>query len=106
MPRITSYNVCYTKLLREPSAILAFRDEYPELVNEELRNAAEELAKNALLFEEFVDAEIEKGNITAEQFTTDSKNILLHGHCQQNRITSYNVCYTKLLREPSDSARD
>jgi len=72
----------------EPSAILAFRDEYPELVNEELRNAAEELAKNALLFEEFVDIEIEKGNITAEQFTTDSRNILLHGHCQQKAVAS------------------
>ncbi|HYQ56142.1 MAG TPA: FAD-binding and (Fe-S)-binding domain-containing protein, partial [Draconibacterium sp.] len=48
----------------EPSAILAFRDEYPELVKEDLRQAAEKLAKNALLFEEFISAEIEKGNIT------------------------------------------
>ncbi|HPF52957.1 MAG TPA: FAD-linked oxidase C-terminal domain-containing protein, partial [Draconibacterium sp.] len=72
----------------EPSAILAFRDEYPELVNEELRNAAEKLAKNALLFEEFVEAEIEKGRITSEQFTTDSKSILLHGHCQQKAVAS------------------
>ena len=72
----------------EPSAILAFRDEYPELVNSELQSASGKLAKNALLFEEFMEAEIEKGNITASQFTAESKNILLHGHCQQKAVAS------------------
>lgn len=72
----------------EPSAILAFRDEYPELVKKELRTAAGKLAKNALLFEEFIANEIEKGNISAEQFTSDKKEILLHGHCQQKAVAS------------------
>ncbi|WP_319480529.1 FAD-linked oxidase C-terminal domain-containing protein [uncultured Draconibacterium sp.] len=72
----------------EPSAILAFRDEYPELVEKDLQPAAEKLAKNALLFEEFIAAEIEKGNITEEDFTTEEQHILLHGHCQQKAVAS------------------
>uniref|UniRef100_UPI0032165649 FAD-binding and (Fe-S)-binding domain-containing protein n=1 Tax=uncultured Draconibacterium sp. TaxID=1573823 RepID=UPI0032165649 len=72
----------------EPSAILAFRDEYPELVEKSLQPAAEKLAKNALLFEEFISAEIDKGNIKAEDFTTEEKHILLHGHCQQKAVAS------------------
>lgn len=72
----------------EPSAILAFRDEYPDLVEKEMQSAATELGKNALLFEEFISAEIEKGNITSELFTAETKEILLHGHCQQKAVAS------------------
>ena len=72
----------------EPSAILAFRDEYPELVNEELRPAASCLAKNALLFEEFFCRELDAGNISPESFTREKKEILLHGHCQQKSVAS------------------
>jgi FAD/FMN-containing dehydrogenase/Fe-S oxidoreductase len=72
----------------EPSAILAFRDEYPELVSADLRNAATELASHTLLFEEFMAAEIEKGNIDSSCFSNEEKRILLHGHCQQKAIAS------------------
>ncbi len=72
----------------EPSAILAFRDEYPELVDAALRPAATQLAGNALLVEEFIAGEIDKGKITAEQFTTEARQILLHGHCQQKAVAS------------------
>jgi FAD/FMN-containing dehydrogenase/Fe-S oxidoreductase len=72
----------------EPSAILAFRDEYPDLVDKDLQAIATELGKNALLFEEFIAVEIEKGNIISEQFTSETKEILLHGHCQQKAVAS------------------
>ena len=72
----------------EPSAILAFRDEYPELVDKDLREEANKLAENSLLFEEFFVQEIEKGNISEDDFTTEEKHILLHGHCQQKAIAS------------------
>jgi FAD/FMN-containing dehydrogenase/Fe-S oxidoreductase len=72
----------------EPSAILAFRDEYPELVDKDLQLTADKLAKNSLLFEEFISAEIEKGNISEADFTSEEKQILLHGHCQQKAIAS------------------
>jgi Fe-S oxidoreductase len=72
----------------EPSAILAFRDEYPELVDKNLQESANQLAKNALLFEEFISSEIEKGNITEDDFSSEEKHILLHGHCQQKAVAS------------------
>ncbi len=72
----------------EPSAILAFRDEYPELVDDQLKNKAEQLAKSAFLFDEFITSEFEKGNIRQELFTTEKKKIKLHGHCQQKAVAS------------------
>jgi len=72
----------------EPSAILAFRDEYPELVDKELQADAENLAKHVYLFDEFFAKEMEEGNITSDWFTNDKKEILLHGHCQQKAIAS------------------
>jgi FAD/FMN-containing dehydrogenase/Fe-S oxidoreductase len=72
----------------EPSAILSFRDEYPALVDRELREAAQELSKCALLYDEFIMREVEKGNISADSFTYDAKHIILHGHCHQKAIAS------------------
>ncbi len=72
----------------EPSAILAFRDEYPGLVAPELQPAARQLGQNALLFEEFIATEVEKGNIAPDEFTTEKKQVLLHGHCQQKAVAS------------------
>ncbi len=72
----------------EPSTILTFRDEYPELVGQPLQQAAQELGKNALLFDEFFVREMEKGKINAEQFTDAKKEIKLHAHCQQKAIAS------------------
>lgn len=72
----------------EPSTILTFRDEYPELVAKDLQEEAVRLGKNALLFEEFIAREIKEGNITTDQFTADKKVLLLHGHCQQKSIAS------------------
>ncbi|MCD6598815.1 MAG: FAD-binding protein [Bacteroidales bacterium] len=72
----------------EPSAILGFRDEYPELVGKDLRPKAEKLAMNALMIDEFLDREIKAGRIKKEQFSNDSKKIKLHGHCQQKSIAS------------------
>ena len=53
----------------EPSAILTFRDEYPDLVGPELKEAAINLSKYCLLFEEFFMKEVNAGHITREQFT-------------------------------------
>ncbi len=72
----------------EPSAVLTFRDEYPELVGSSLAEAASSLGKNALLFEEFICREVEKGKITSDMFTGKPLKILLHGHCQQKAIAS------------------
>lgn len=72
----------------EPSAILSFRDEYPELVDEHLIEAAQKLSVNALMFDEFFMREVEKENIKPEQFTKRELSIKLHGHCHQKSLAT------------------
>lgn len=72
----------------EPSCILSFRDEYPDLVGDDWREEASSLGKNCLLYDEFIVREIRKGNIRPEQFTRKPLKILLHGHCHQKSLAS------------------
>lgn len=72
----------------EPSAILTFRDEYPDLVEANLAESAKKLAKNALMIDEFIAREIDAKRITAESFTSEKRLIKLHGHCQQKAVAS------------------
>jgi len=72
----------------EPSAILSFRDEYPDLVGDELKETAVELGENALMIDELLKREIENGNIKKEQFTESAQKINFHGHCQQKAVAS------------------
>ncbi|NSW93816.1 MAG: FAD-binding protein [Bacteroidales bacterium] len=72
----------------EPSAILGFRDEYPDLAGSDLREHALRLAKNSYLIEEFIMKEFNAGRISRESFTKREAEILLHAHCQQKAIAS------------------
>jgi FAD/FMN-containing dehydrogenase/Fe-S oxidoreductase len=72
----------------EPSAILTFRDEYPDLVDANLVKSAKNLAKNALMIDEFIAREIDAKRITSEYFTQEKRLIKLHGHCQQKAVAS------------------
>ena len=74
----------------EPSAILSFRDEYPELVDESLKKDAEKLSASSFMFDEFFINQVEKGKISKELFTDAKQHIKLHGHCQQKAIASTN----------------
>jgi FAD/FMN-containing dehydrogenase/Fe-S oxidoreductase len=85
----------------EPSTILTFRDEYPELVDSNLQGKAKKLAENALMLEEFIVNEIEKGNIKPDQFSTETKVIKLHGHCQQKAVAS-TLSTRKMLELPAN----
>jgi Fe-S oxidoreductase len=72
----------------EPSAILSFRDEYPDLVPEALAAAARRLAGRTLLIDEFLAREARRGRITADTFTSAPRRIALHGHCHQKALSS------------------
>ena len=63
----------------EPSCLFTFRDEMPALFKHE---AADALAANALLLEEFIAREHQQGrlNLTLAPLP---KKALLHGHCHQ-----------------------
>lgn len=70
----------------EPSCILSFRDEYPDLVSPDRRESAQALARNCLLYDEFIQAEIQNGHISPESFRETPVEIWLHGHCHQKAL--------------------
>jgi Fe-S oxidoreductase len=72
----------------EPSAILGFRDEYPDLVPEPLAATAHRLASRTLLVDEFLAREAVRGRVTPESFTATPRRIALHGHCHQKALSS------------------
>lgn len=72
----------------EPSGILTFRDEYPELVGDELEETAKELANNCFTIEEFLAREYENGHFSREQFNEHKRKIIVHGHCYQKALSS------------------
>jgi len=74
----------------EPSTILTFRDEAPDLARGALANQAKDLAGHTFLIDEFLAAEMDAGAIHADAFTRDPANILLHGHCHQKALSSVN----------------
>ncbi len=85
----------------EPSAILTFRDEYPDLAEESLLADARRLAQNSFLIDDFLAREIDRGQIRPDQFTTEKRSIQLHGHCQQKALTSVSGS-VKLLSFPAN----
>lgn len=72
----------------EPSAILGFRDEYPELAGDDMKPAAEKIAANSFMVDEFIVKEFKAGKINRSIFVNDRVNILLHAHCQQKAVAS------------------
>ena len=83
--RITSYNVCYTKLLR----VFTERDSYTRQLNEWKTNC--DLLKKA--------GEVDDLPARPEPPSSLKKADALDENLNEgSRITSYNVCYTKLLR--------
>ncbi len=72
----------------EPSAILGFRDEYPELAGIDLKGSAEKIASNSFMVDEFIAREFRSGRIDRNLFVEEKTRILLHAHCQQKAIAS------------------
>ena len=84
----------------EPSAILAFRDEYPELVPKKLQKDAASFASHCLTFEEFIAKAYEDGLIDPEIFEDKKQKIYLHGHCHQKALSSMDFSH-KMLAIPA-----
>lgn len=81
----------------EPSCILSFRDEYPDLVSAELRHEAQVLGQRSFLFDEFLLREIKAGHIGRDNFSQTPMEIFLHGHCHQKALVGVEVM-AELLR--------
>lgn len=85
----------------EPSTIMAFRDEYPDLVHHHQKEDAKNLADNALMIDEFIAREIKAGRITSDLFTEEEKLVKLHTHCQQ-KATGTQVTGKQMLSLPKN----
>jgi FAD/FMN-containing dehydrogenase/Fe-S oxidoreductase len=72
----------------EPSAILTFRDEYIDLAADENHAKAKALSKNIFYIDEFIAREFAAGKIDASLFSSATKKIKLHGHCQQKALSA------------------
>src|SRR6266581_4196989 len=66
----------------EPSCILTFRDEYPDLVKSA---HAADVAKASFLLEEFIVKEKQAGRWKL-QFSRQQTKALLHGHCHEKAL--------------------
>jgi Fe-S oxidoreductase len=66
----------------EPSCILTFRDEYPDLLDDP---RAETLARGVFLIEEFLLG-LHRRKELQLPFASGARSILLHGHCHQKAL--------------------
>lgn len=83
----------------EPSAILTFRDEYIRLATD--KKAAENIAKNVFTFEEFLSNEHQKNNFETTVFSSEVKEIKIHGHCHQKALSSTHASF-QILNIPKN----
>ena len=66
----------------EPSCLMAFRDDYRDLIKSE---KTERVAKNVFLIDEFLAKEQAAGRLNL-QFKDMQKTLKVHGHCQQKAL--------------------
>ena len=66
----------------EPSCLLTFRDEYPEICRDE---RAAKVAEHSYLIDEFLAMLAEKGELDLG-FTGLEKKVLFHGHCHEKSL--------------------
>ena len=79
----------------EPSAILTFRDEYPDLLRGEEQEAARKIGFHTLMIDEFLSKELDAGNIDLSLFREQNLLVKLHGHCQQKALST--LTHTKKI---------
>ncbi len=72
----------------EPSAILTFRDEYPDLLRDDEKETAQSVAQFVFTLDEFLAKEIDNETLSSTDFPRENKKILIHGHCHQKALAS------------------
>lgn len=85
----------------EPSGILTFRDEYPDLCRGDLKEKAKLAASKTFLIEEFLAKELDEGRISSASFTEKTERVRMHGHCFQKALSSL-VPLKKILMLPKN----
>jgi FAD/FMN-containing dehydrogenase/Fe-S oxidoreductase len=78
----------------EPSCILTFRDEYPDLLDDP---RAVKLAERTFLVDEFLAKQVENNDVTIPLRKNGPRQFLLHGHCHQKALVG-SMAALRLLR--------
>ena len=81
----------------EPSEILTFRDEYPDLCDEEQLEDARQIAGASFLFEEFLATETD-ADLIAEVFSGAGTKVYVHGHCYTKALVGTSPVLESLRR--------
>ena len=81
----------------EPSCLLTLRDEFSVLLQ---ADKAEQIAKHAFLFEEFIENELAAGRATLNLSDARQPEALVHGHCHQKAARVMGPVASLLKRIP------
>ncbi len=77
----------------EPSCLLSMRDEF---LGYGYGEAAQQLARQALLFEEFLVREQQAGRLRLDLAAEEGAEVLVHGHCHQKAFDAFTPVQTVL----------
>ena len=69
----------------EPSCLSAVREDAPDLLGGSLRDKAHVVARQSVLFEEYLEREVADGRASLP-LTRGPSSVLLHGHCHQSSM--------------------
>jgi Fe-S oxidoreductase len=89
----------------EPSCVLTLKDDYPALLQGELRRQAEVVAAACQTFEEFVESLLATSPSPAV-FRAGPKRILAQGHCHQRALAGMGPMLRLLRRIPGAEVID
>jgi len=89
----------------EPSCLSAIREDAPSLLRGEERERAQAVARQAMLFEEFLEQELRAGR-AALDLKPGPRTLLLHGHCHQKSMGLLAPALALLARIPDVKVTD
>lgn len=89
----------------EPSCLSAVREDIPSLLRGDEQRKARSVADACMLFEEFLETELEAGRIRLG-LTSGPAQILLHGHCHQKSMGLLPAAKALLSRIPGAKVID
>jgi FAD/FMN-containing dehydrogenase/Fe-S oxidoreductase len=89
----------------EPSCLSAVREDAPDLLRGELQRRARIVARQSVLFEEFLEGECAQGRATLA-LAPGPRQVLLHPHCHQRSMGLAAPAKALLSRIPSASVVD
>ena len=75
----------------EPSAVPAFRGGYTDLVIDRNIGVAKSLATHTTMIDDFLEIEVQNGNVIKQLITDTQRLIQLPGHCQRKAMSSINA---------------